>query len=230
MTYPGGTYPSVRGQPPHLARQYCLPASTSARRASSTRRFAPHITTTRSGSASCIDLRRVFPTAHFFQYGFGFVTAHSRDQAPLTRNETRKRCSRNRRANAFVHINRDSFFTFAAASGSPDEQPAVAPPGVAVSPAGSPLTGPPGYPIPHAGKGRLAPPSFCLPLVSGRSPSQAVGNLVRLSEGFGAATPCRLREPVKATVNHLPATEINGDDLGHSSVLKSTPALEASPT
>lgn len=65
----GGTYPAVSGQPPHRAIQNCLPASTTARRASSTARLAPHLTTTFDGNTSRIWPRSSFPVLHFCQYG-----------------------------------------------------------------------------------------------------------------------------------------------------------------
>lgn len=89
----------------------------------------------------------------------------------------------------------------------------------------------PAVPYPHGRTAGLKPAaSLCRLSVSRRHPSQGIGaNLVRLLEGCGAATPRGFFKPVEATVNHLPATEINGDDLGHSSsVLLSCPALEAS--
>lgn len=57
--------------------------------------------------------------------------------------------------------------------------------------------------------------SLCCLQVFGRAPFKGAGNLVRLPEGFGAATPSRLRKPVASPVDHLPCREIHGDDLGH---------------
>jgi hypothetical protein len=63
--------------------------------------------------------------------------------------------------------------------------------------------------------------SLCCLQVFGRAPFKGAGNLVRLPEGFGAATPSRLRKPVASPVDHLPCREIHGDDLGHVVVSKS---------
>ena len=70
---------------------------------------------------------------------------------------------------------------------------------------------------------------LCCFQVFGRAPLKGAGNLWRLPEGFGAATPSRLRKPVSPPVDHLPCREIHGDDLGHVVVSKSAPVSEASP-
>ena len=65
-------------------------------------------------------------------------------------------------------------------------------------------------------------PSLCCSVSGGASPER-VRNLARLPEGFGLASPSRLRKPVSPPVDHLPCREIHGDDLGHVVVLKSVP-------
>jgi hypothetical protein len=70
--------------------------------------------------------------------------------------------------------------------------------------------------VPQQEKAGLEPdPSLCCFTVSGRASLQGAGNLWRLPEGFGAATPSRFRKPVGSPVDHLPCREIHGDDLGH---------------
>lgn len=83
MTYSGGTYPSVSGQPPHFATQYALAAPISARRASCS--DFRRIITTLFGSASANMARTSFPRLHFSQYGFaGFgITLTPRAPAPV---------------------------------------------------------------------------------------------------------------------------------------------------
>ena len=78
--------------------------------------------------------------------------------------------------------------------------------------------------IPQTENGPLSGAApFCCLQISGRASLQGAGNLWRLPEGFGAATPSRFRKPVGSPVNHLPCREIHGDDLGHVVVLKSVP-------
>lgn len=103
MTYAGGTYPSVSGQPPHLATQYAFPASTSCMRASCSPRR--RIITTLPGSASAMISRRSFPLAHFSQYGF--VIAAIR-RAPERWDATRTRNSSVRKRNVGFCV-RESF-------------------------------------------------------------------------------------------------------------------------
>lgn len=69
MTYAGGTYPSVSGQPPQRRTQYALPASISRKRASCSP--ARVMMTTFGGNASLITALSNFPLEHDFQYGFG---------------------------------------------------------------------------------------------------------------------------------------------------------------
>ena len=80
----------------------------------------------------------------------------------------------------------------------------------------------------HAKKAGLNPdPSLLLPIQFGASPERR-RNLIRLQECLGFTSPGCLREPVQSPVDHLPAREIHGDDLGHVVVLNSLSGLEAS--
>lgn len=69
--------------------------------------------------------------------------------------------------------------------------------------------------IPHSKEAELSPTPLCCFTVSGRAPFQGAGNLIWLSEGFGAATPSRLRKPVSPPIHNPSAFEIHGYDLGH---------------
>ena len=70
--------------------------------------------------------------------------------------------------------------------------------------------------FPHNGRNRpLSGAALCCLTVSGRAPFKGAGNLWRLPEGFGAATPCRFLKPVGSPVNHLTRPKVHGDDLGH---------------
>ena len=222
----GGTYPIVSGHPPHRSTQYPFIASISLSRATCSPRR--RMMTTLFGRASSITRRSSFPRLHDFQYGFGFVTAHSREQAPLNESETRKRCSRNRRVIAPVHINRETFVTFAAVTSRCDEQPPSRM-GAAVRPEAGfpPARVPPATPFPHGRKtGVSSPGPLCtFPVVFGAS-QQRRRNIVRLSPGLAFAPRSTgqpflardYRSPSKAQVNHV----------AHSLVSKSAPRLEAS--
>lgn len=83
---------------------------------------------------------------------------------------------------------------------------------------------------PHQQKGGQSDrPSFCLSIPL-RAPPESGRNLFRLPEGFGAATPSRLRKPVSPPVDHLTRREVHGDDLGHAFVSMSAPHSGASST
>lgn len=71
-------------------------------------------------------------------------------------------------------------------------------------------------PIPQSRKAGLTGPSLCCLQISGRDPFKGSGNLVRLSEGFGAATPSRLRKPVCPPARHLTRRKVHGDDLAQA--------------
>ena len=69
MTYAGGTYPSVSGQPPHFATQYDLLASAKRITASAIKGLCPLIGTTFGGGVSASTARNSFPRLQDFQYG-----------------------------------------------------------------------------------------------------------------------------------------------------------------
>jgi len=56
---------------------------------------------------------------------------------------------------------------------------------------------------------------FCCLQVSGRASLQGAGNLWRLPEGFGAATPSRFRKPVGSPVHNLTRRKVHGYELAH---------------
>lgn len=58
-------------------------------------------------------------------------------------------------------------------------------------------------------------PSLCCLTVSGRASLQGAGNLWRLPEGFGAATPSRFRKPVGSPVHNLTRRKVHGYELAH---------------
>jgi hypothetical protein len=84
--------------------------------------------------------------------------------------------------------------------------------------------------INHEGqKAGSSPAPFCCTIPGGASPER-VRNLARLLEGFGLASPSRLRKPVSPPVDHTPLAKVNSDDLGHVVFLKSRPSVEACST
>ena len=91
MTYAGGSYPSVSGHPPHLARQYLLLASENRITASVSMGLWPLIGTTLGGGVSARIARNSFPRLQDFQYGlaFGLGVAALRD-APLRQTYTER--------------------------------------------------------------------------------------------------------------------------------------------
>lgn len=225
MIYLGGTYPSVRGHPPHRARQYCLPASTSASRASSTRRLAPHKTTTRGGSASPMIRRNTFPFRQVFQYGF----ATTRTPFPALPDAEIIGCRNNVRGKTFSRHGHGAVDTRGYVVGrfAVVKEAFRIQSGASASPADGPETGKapsaPAYsgPTNHRRKtGASNPGSLCMPQVFGRAPFQGAGNLVRLTSRLDAATSGGLNKPVLRRNPH-PPLKAHADNLAHSLVSKS---------
>lgn len=206
MTYFGGSYPSVSGQPPHLARQNCLPASITRNRASSTSRCAPQRTMMLSGSTSRICALSSFPVLHFCQYGrlatAQILHAPRREIIGCRNNGFRKaelrQCNR-------CNI-REQTDTSAVAEALPDAREAF----------------PARYrtPPPHRRNGPLSGAALCCTIpVSGGAPHQGVRNLVRLSPGLALTARCS-GQPFIATDLHTPS-KARIDHVAHSSDLKS---------
>lgn len=111
-----------------------------------------------------------------------------------------------------------------------DQRPACPPAECAAGPLAVPPSGQRAIP-PHGRTAGLKPAASLCPSILGRTASQAGGNLFRLPEGLGAATPGRLRKRIKSPIKHPALAKVGGDDLGHSSVvLKSPGRPEVQPT
>lgn len=237
----GGRYPSVRGQPPHLAWQYALPAPIKATRASCSLRF--RMITTLSGSASFSTARKSFPRGHVFQYGFD--TTPTPAKPPLTSVTRRYIAGFGKGESSVVRWNQDEAFVKAASEiwqlcrNGGDFRPVDNPiqtqrrrssPVRAVGPdrGGSPptrLASGQGQ-FHYAERAALHRSPFC-PL------SEAVRQSAKLSRGYvGLVSSLALKPHRSGFILNArdlrPVAKLNEVHGSHLSALKSAPRLEAS--
>lgn len=210
MTYAGGAYPTVSGQPPQRRTQYAFPASISRRRASCS--LARVIMTTLSGSASANTDLSSFPRLHFSQYGFATAqTLHApRRRVTVSRNSVWFKTFPVHLDYRFVRLSSVSRMVRTA---SPEAGSAPLPHSLR-----APL---------HRRNAPLSGRALCpLPIV-GRTPSQGGRNLFGLPSGFAFAAR-RPGQPLTPT-DHRPPCKAQVDQVAHLSLSSVAARAERHP-